>query len=76
MMAVKFVTCEKHNLKVWHPAGLKCPACHPEAYPVEDLERPGADFWLHPVSHSQPGSPGKQQPPGRMVVASQRLTVL
>lgn len=33
MNAIKFITCEKHEYRVWHVLGTACPACHPELYP-------------------------------------------
>ena len=65
MLAAKFVTCEIHAFKVWYPVGLRCPACHPEAYPVVAPSRPGDVFWLRPLSYSHPAETGTKGQPSR-----------
>lgn len=46
--ALKLMTCERHILKVWHPIGQPCPACHPELYPQLDRTRMDGTHALEP----------------------------
>ena len=71
MHAVKFAVCNVHPFKVWYPAGLKCPACHPEDYPVVDQDRPGSILWLAPgLSYSHPAKARTNGQPFRPDLAS------
>ena len=32
MYALKMVSCENHEIRVWYPVGKLCPACYPDHY--------------------------------------------